>query len=101
MGQDSVENRNDQSILRGNGAATENLVFPKLLQQLPLDTKSSPAGLPALSSQSASTSFLPFKPHASASIWQNLICIQGFPGGSDSKQSACNAEDLDSIPGLG
>ena len=23
-----------------------------------------------------------------------------FPGGSDSKESACNAEDLDSIPGL-
>ena len=26
---------------------------------------------------------------------------QGFPGGSDSKESACNAGDLDSIPGLG
>ena len=25
----------------------------------------------------------------------------GFPGGSDSKESACNAGDLDSIPGLG
>ena len=25
----------------------------------------------------------------------------GFPGGSDSKESACNAEDLGSIPGLG
>ena len=25
----------------------------------------------------------------------------GFPGGSDSKVSACNAEDLDSIRGLG
>ena len=24
----------------------------------------------------------------------------GFPGGSDSKESACNAEDLDLIPGL-
>ena len=24
-----------------------------------------------------------------------------FPGGSDSKESSCNAEDLDSIPGLG
>ena len=23
----------------------------------------------------------------------------GFPGGSDSKESACNAGDLDSIPG--
>ena len=25
----------------------------------------------------------------------------GFPGGSDGKESACNAEDLDSIPGFG
>ena len=27
--------------------------------------------------------------------------FKGFPGGSDSKESACNAGDLDSIPGLG
>ena len=26
--------------------------------------------------------------------------IRGFPGGSDGKESACNAGDLDSIPGL-
>ena len=26
---------------------------------------------------------------------------RGFPGGSDSKESACNAGDLDSIPGSG
>ena len=26
---------------------------------------------------------------------------QGFPGGSDSEESACNAEDLGSIPGSG
>ena len=25
----------------------------------------------------------------------------GFPGGSECKESACNAGDLDSIPGLG
>jgi len=25
----------------------------------------------------------------------------GFPGGSDGKESACNAGDLDSIPGSG
>ena len=34
-----------------------------------------------------------------------LICISlrtnaGFPGGSDGKESACNAEDLGLIPGL-
>ena len=27
--------------------------------------------------------------------------IWGFPGGSDGKESIYNAEDLDSIPGLG
>ena len=27
--------------------------------------------------------------------------IQGFPGGSDGKEFACNAGDLDSTPGLG
>ena len=27
--------------------------------------------------------------------------VKGFPGGSDSKASACNAGDLGSIPGLG
>ena len=26
--------------------------------------------------------------------------VMGFPGGSDSKESACNAGDLGSIPGL-
>ena len=25
----------------------------------------------------------------------------GFPGGSDSKESACNVGDVDSVPGLG
>ena len=28
-------------------------------------------------------------------------CFQGFPGDSDGKESACNAGDLGSIPGLG
>ena len=27
--------------------------------------------------------------------------LMGFPGGSDSKASACNVGDLGSIPGLG
>ena len=33
-----------------------------------------------------------------------LKCVRsskGFPGGSDGKESACNAGDLGSIPGLG
>ena len=29
-----------------------------------------------------------------------LTCKRGFPGGSDGKESACNAGDLGSIPGL-
>ena len=29
------------------------------------------------------------------------ITTEGFPGGSDSKESACNQGDLDSIPGSG
>ena len=31
----------------------------------------------------------------------NLVNHNAFPVGSDGKESACNAEDLDSIPGLG
>ena len=30
-----------------------------------------------------------------------IYCILGFPGGSDSKESSCNAGDLGSLPGLG
>ena len=29
-----------------------------------------------------------------------VLCVLGFPGGSDSKEFACNAGDLGSIPGL-
>ena len=30
-----------------------------------------------------------------------LVWFQGFPGSSVGKESACNAGDLDSVPGLG
>ena len=30
-----------------------------------------------------------------------LLCDLSFPGGSDGKESACDARDLGSIPGLG
>ena len=33
-------------------------------------------------------------------IWI-MYCVLGFPGGSDGKESACNAGDLGSITGLG
>ena len=52
--------------------------------------------------------------HLPAGVPGHLVCAsfslstkwescgsQGFPGGSDSEESACNAGDLDSIPGLG
>ena len=33
--------------------------------------------------------------------WNQLKYLLGFPGGSDSKDSACNVGDPGSIPGLG
>ena len=33
--------------------------------------------------------------------WAQIPYLGGFPSGSDSKESACNAGDLGSIPGLG
>ena len=35
------------------------------------------------------------------SLWDLLGLYKGFPGGSDDKESACNAGDLGSIPGSG
>ena len=32
---------------------------------------------------------------------KNCICPKGFPGGSDGKESACNAGDLGLISGVG
>ena len=34
-------------------------------------------------------------------IWNILRISWGFPGGSDGKESACNAGDMGSIPGSG
>ena len=31
----------------------------------------------------------------------HILILVGFPGGSDGKESACNAGDVGSIPGLG
>ena len=33
-------------------------------------------------------------------FFMGLLTIYGFPGGSDGKESACNAGDLGSIPGF-
>ena len=35
------------------------------------------------------------------SIFLKYGVLMGFPGGSEGKESACNSEDLGSIPGLG
>ena len=32
---------------------------------------------------------------------RSILCLMSFPGGSDGKESSCNAEDVGSIPGLG
>ena len=32
---------------------------------------------------------------------KHQACMLGFPGGSDSRESACNVRDLGLIPGLG
>ena len=34
-------------------------------------------------------------------LFKVLFCKMGFPGGSDKKESACNAGDSGSIPGSG
>ena len=40
--------------------------------------------------------------HKGEAVWQGSdTWIQGFPGGSDGKESAHSAEDLGSVPGLG
>ena len=45
---------------------------------------------------------VPFVPALSLPFWSSSSSgYPGFPGGSDSKASACNVGDLGSIPGLG
>ena len=46
----------------------------------------------------------PLKKRNRTTIWSSQLLLgiyPGFPGGLDSKESACNAEDLGLIPGLG
>ena len=40
-------------------------------------------------------------PHIHIPFLKHLVKLMGFPGGLDSEESACNVEDLGSIPGLG
>ena len=39
--------------------------------------------------------------HNAGLLRYKLVLTTGFPGGSDGKESSCNAGDLDLIPGLG
>ena len=39
--------------------------------------------------------------HSNFQIYNMVLLTMGFPGGSDGKESTCNAGDLGSIPGLG
>ena len=50
-----------------------------------------------------STSALQLKSSQGQNVnrWGGLCSKWGFPGGSDGKESACNAGDFDLIPGLG
>ena len=42
-----------------------------------------------------------FGDNSSALHLLGTLFLLGLPGGSDGEESACNAGDLDSIPGLG
>ena len=42
----------------------------------------------------------PIPVFTASSPWKVIITL-GFPGGSAGKESTCNAEDLDSVSGLG
>ena len=58
-------------------------------------------GLPASQDHPTLPGSLGFLPHVSGLILPSMLGGGGFPGGSDSKESACNAGDPGSIPGLG
>ena len=45
--------------------------------------------------------FLLICSYYSKDIYRYVLIVLGFPGGSDGKESACNAGDLGLIPGLG
>ena len=57
-------------------------------------------------SKSTGIMFLPFYVYTnilktSLHIWGQVMCTRSFPSGSDGKEFACYAGDLDSIPGWG
>ena len=72
---------------------TPNLQF---LWNLSWNTKGMP---PVVSDSTGLSSYPNTKYYISYSF--PTICDAAFPGGSDSKESACKAEDLGLIPGLG
>ena len=95
---------------RGRSLASPQL--PPQLQPPPFCHLSSPCCLP-LPTPFSSLMTPPFGPLSQAlavpsiSLLIDPFCLfasdplRGFPGGSDGKESACNAGDLDLIPGSG
>ena len=61
-----------------------------------------PSGLPSMGSHRVGHDWIDLAAAAASSRWidRDDLFYRGFPGGSDSKESACNAGDPDSIPGL-
>ena len=72
---------------------TPNLQF---LWNVSWNTKGTP---PGVSDYTGLSSYPNTKCYISYSF--PTVCDAAFSGGSDGKESACNAEDLGSIPGLG
>ena len=62
------------------------------LPEFPSGLSSTPSAVAAVADDSSILSLL---------MWQEIFHFLGFPGGSFSKESACNAGDSGSIPGSG
>ena len=86
--------------LRISNEGGTSLVF----QWLRLCTPNSggPGSIPARGRKSHMLQLSIYMPQLSPGTHKYIyIYIYSFPGGSDGKESACNAGDLGSVPGLG
>ena len=73
----------------------ESLHTQILMTPLVIFTFPSPRWMPG------SLSPLPLRTENTIKLSQDRMNFRGFPGGSDSKESACNAGDLGSVPWVG
>ena len=60
-----------------------------------------PRALPLKHTACPSSSWTPIPAISNSNLLPSFALFWGFPGGSGSKESACNSGDLGSIPGLG